>query len=123
MIDTETATSLNLTHSPALEEWVPSWSSDGKHIVFQTDDPYTRKAWIESVASDGSDMQILTEPDGDSYDVHPQWSPDNQYILFQRRSGYKGLASTLYLMNADGTNLHALNQTITDASWRPISST
>ena len=53
---------------------------------------------IFTIRRDGSSLQQLTELDGNAF--HPDWSPDGTRIAFWLED------QALYIMNADGTNLH-----------------
>ena len=67
---------INLTNNPA-DDWFPTWSPDGKRIVFSSardGEPAT----IYIMNADGSNLIRLTEP-GNSL---PAWSPDGTRIAF-----------------------------------------
>jgi hypothetical protein len=60
----------------------------------------TTKDTIHVIAADGSGDKELVK------NAHqPSWSPDGKTILFTRS---EGVAFTLYAMDADGANVHAL---------------
>lgn len=89
----------------------PSWSPDGKHIVFKRG----RQLVIMELAS----RKITPLTDGSHYDNFPQWSPKGDTILFNSdRSGDYELYSIRpngeglrRLTNVPGSNAHA--------SWCP----
>src|SRR2546425_3476327 len=61
----------------------PSWSPDGKRLVFTGYDGGLSDLFI--VNADGSDLHRLTN---DKYaDLHPSWSPDGKTIAFVTDSG------------------------------------
>lgn len=86
---------------PRVTGWDPTWSPDGKRILFASD----RRGAVQlyTVRLDGSDLQAITSLP--AIRGRSDWSADGSYIVT-----YSGPAwnRELYLMNADGTNLHQL---------------
>ncbi|HEY4611811.1 MAG TPA: hypothetical protein VII11_02390 [Bacteroidota bacterium] len=89
----------------------PSYSPDGKKIVFRcvTLEPGFR--WDLSLASRNSEVFVMNVDGTDpvnlttnvAYDGWPMWSPDGKKILFSsNRSGPANIGQ-LYLMNVDGS--------------------
>jgi len=84
----------------------PDWSSDGRQIVFNDG------RGLSVIGADGAGLRRLTAgPDED-----PKWSPDGRVILFAstrddilNSEGQEQLE--LYLIDADGGNLHPLTFT------------
>ena len=117
-----------LTNHPA-RDYAPSWSPDGKRIVFISErdgHPDRAPGWFTSeiyvMDADGSNQINLTNhPSADS---SPSWSPDGQRIVFQsdRDNGGRGHNIEIYVMDADGGNQQNLTNTPNadeDPSWSP----
>ncbi|MEP5611764.1 MAG: biopolymer transporter TolR, partial [Cyclobacteriaceae bacterium] len=74
----------------------PSWSPDGKQIVFNSNRDGDDEIYVIRV--DGSGLRQLTNNDDDDYT--PFWSPDGDFISFgSNRDGN----SEIYVMKADGS--------------------
>jgi len=103
-----------LTNAPGMA-WDPSWSPDGKKIVYSTDAGGDWEIAIVNV-SDGK-MKALTE--NKHYDGHPRWSPDGKQILFESdRDG----DWEIYVMDANGENVRAITENSSGdwlAAWSP----
>ena len=87
-----------LTPIGVLGDYAPSFSPDGKSIVFASrrDDDF--EIYVMNV--DGSDTRRLTKSPG--IDHRPVFSPDGKQIAF---ASNRDLNYEIYVMNADGTNL------------------
>lgn len=83
----------------------PSWSPDGKRLVFQSDrDGAHSQLYIIDV--DGKNERRLSAKPVD--DTHPVWSPEGKWILFD--SNRDGGVWNLYLIRPDGTGLRQLTR-------------
>ena len=89
---------------PSVEGWDPTWSPNGKQILFASDRNGPVQLFV--VRDDGKNLhQISNLP---AMRGRSDWSPDGQYIVT-----YSGEAwhRELYIMNADGSQSRQLTPT------------
>jgi Tol biopolymer transport system component len=85
---------------------IPHSKVNGK-IAFSSDRAGNRTLTIWTMNADGSNpTQLTTKPASSRYvyDTQPMWSPNGSKIAF-RSIGRGGFGNSIYLMNADGSNL------------------
>ncbi len=112
----DTGETRELFASKSLEEY-PSWSPDGKEVLFYSDICGDRE--IFSIRSDGKDLKRLTKSKG--VDEDPDWSPDGEKIVFKSSRGSKE-SSNIFVMNADGSRVIQLTDLRKDNAvpkWSP----
>jgi TolB protein len=102
----------NLTSDPATIDDDPSWSPDGKKILYTshavTDDPInsaTAEIYSANVDGTGKPARLTNNSEEERA---PSWSPDGRRIVFSCRHGGPDLE--ICVMNADGTGQRALTE-------------
>ncbi len=110
-IDDERFNQVTYRRGFAIGDKSPSWSPDGQRIVFTTESK------LRVMNADGGDQHPLSV----NYNVMspPIWSPDSKQILFEGSNAPIFGESGLYLIDADGHNLHLLVPNAQDAAWQP----
>ena len=86
----------NLTNNKEGDDTQPSWSNDGKKIVFASNRDGNEEIYVMN--SDGTDQRNLTN--NPANDIMPKLSPDGSRLAFvSDRDGNR----EIYVMNSDGT--------------------
>ncbi len=95
----------------------PSFSPDGKYIVYMKEHDKNRDLFIAEIEANGEPgKDILQLTDAPEHDYEPNWSPDGEHIAFtSRRDGN----SEIYVMDADGSHVTRLTEN-PSLDWRPV---
>jgi Tol biopolymer transport system component len=110
----------------------PTAGPKAAHIAYMS--MWDGQADIYAMDTEGFAQRNLTHDKtmGSRVDTEPAWSPDGQWVAFQRNFLGKSavtMGSRLYLVRSDGTGLHALTSTPNIAAadrhpaWSPDGST
>ena len=85
----------------------PSWSEDGKRIVFVSDRANRGNSDIYVMDANGKNVARLTR--GGGQDLYPAFSPDGRRIVFS--TNRDGAEPEVYVVGVDGKGLRRLTRT------------
>jgi Tol biopolymer transport system component len=91
----------NPNNIPRIEGWDPTWSPDGKQILFASDSNGPVQLFV--VRENGKNLQQVSNLP--AMRGRSDWSPDGQYIVTYSGEPWN---RELYIMNADGSNARQL---------------
>ncbi len=98
------------------DDWLPSWSPDGKVLLFASDREGRRQS-IYVMDPDGNNVRRLTPENSNNWGA--SFSPDGKQIVFtSSRDGN----NEVYVMNGDGTQQRRLTRSQVNEfapSWAP----
>ena len=101
-----TGQSVNLTNTPGISESDPSYSPNGKQIVFAATSTGINGIYV--MRTDGTAVTRLAWSAVGSHEL-PKWSPDGKRIAFSRSDVDFGVLD-IYVMNADGSGVTNITQ-------------
>lgn len=99
-----------ITFSPGLDGF-PSFSPDGKSVVYSSDQKGSFEIYIKQLALGGGELQLTN--DGQE-NCHPSWSPDGQQIAYYARN-----RGGIWLISALGGNPKQLTEFGARPAWSP----
>lgn len=97
------------------DDWHASWSPDGTHIVYHSDQDLNYELYVVDVAG-GTPRNLTQYPFAD--DWQPQWLPDGRILFASNRAG----SFDLYTIRPDGSDLRRLTYGRSGEqapAWRP----
>jgi TolB protein len=92
----------NKNNIPHAEGWDPTWSPDGKYVLFASD--MDGSIQLYTIRADGKQLHKISNLP--AIRGRSDWSPDGQYIVTYSGEPWH---REVYIMNADGTNARILS--------------
>lgn len=92
----------NVANIPRAEGWDPTWSEDGKYILFASD--MDGGVQLYTIRVNGSELHKISNLP--AIRGRSDWSPDGKFIVTYSGESWK---REIYIMNADGTNARVLS--------------
>jgi Tol biopolymer transport system component len=99
----------------------PSFSPDGRRLVFEHSPATACCSNIFSIRLNGSGLQKVTHFTRETFASEPEYSPDGRWIAFMKFPP-AGQRSAIFIVRADGADLHRVTRQSLDAghpSWSP----
>ena len=92
----------NVGNIPRASGWDPTWSPDGKYVLFASD--MDGAVQLFTIRTNGKELHKVSSLP--AIRGRSDWSPDGQYIVTYSGGPWE---HEVYLMNADGTNAHVIS--------------
>jgi len=100
---------LNYHYTRLHDFWGPAWSPDGARLAFYGESYLSFGCGLYIARADGSEAQRISDRCGySSGSDRPAWSPDGTRLAFSPRNTGNSDQDTIYVVNADGSNLRPL---------------
>ena len=114
----------NYVDDDAPRDLAPSWSPDGKQIVFYTKiTGHSPTANIFIIDVDGSHRTQITHDESPVENITPSWSPDGEFIVFASNRDHLDQPNVfdIYTMKPDGSEIRRLTNSgnNTCPAWQP----
>jgi TolB protein len=118
--------------NPTLHAEEPSWSPDGKWLVYEVDNDHNwKQVSIYEIPATNScahpvapTLLVNGSSPVSSINQEPNWSPNGKWIVFQRETNFSAGYVNLWMIHPSGTDLTRITDdpnSDTDASWSPTS--
>ena len=102
---------------PGMQDIHPSWSPDGKSLVYCSTDNFGSGAWtLRFLDLDSARTRVVEEIDG----LLPEWSPTGDRIVFQRMKKRDGWLSSIWTVEVDNGTLRHLTSIFSNDDWAAI---
>jgi len=95
----------------------PSWSPDGRSLVWCSTDDFARGRWTLRMKDlDSGTTRMLEDVEG----LLPEWSPRGNRIVFQRMKERDGWLSSLWVLEIEGGSAKNLTAVFSSDEWAAI---
>lgn len=85
----------------------PSWSPDGERFAFDSSRGGARRIWVAD-SSGGNPTQLSSDEADLASHVRAAWSPNGDWIVYERQSDTQAASASLHVIAVDGSTEFAL---------------